>query len=225
MSQELNLLSALLVGLLGGVHCVGMCGGIVGALSLGIQREGGRSGLPVMFAYNGGRLLSYTVAGGLMGGVGWIAAHAGDLRQVQSILQLVAGLFMVAMGLYLAGWWFGLARLERAGGVVWRRVEPVGRRLMPVRHAGQALVLGALWGWLPCGLVYSVLIWSISAGNALDGAALMLAFGIGTLPNLLAMGVAANRLAAFTRNPWVKRGAGSLVLAFGLYTLWLAVVG
>lgn len=223
MSQQLGYLSALLVGLLGGVHCVGMCGGIVGALSFGIQREGGRSSLPVLLAYNGGRLASYAVAGALMGGVGWVAAHSGDLRQMQGVLQLVAGLFMVAMGLYLAGWWFGLAKLERVGGVVWKRIEPLGRRFMPVRHAGQALALGALWGWLPCGLVYSVLIWAMSAGSAMEGALLMLAFGIGTLPNLLLMGVAANRLAAFTRNPWVKRVAGGMVLAFGLYTLYLAL--
>ena len=222
MTQELSLLSALLVGLLGGVHCVGMCGGIVGALGFGIQREGGRSTLPVLLAYNGGRLASYAVAGALMGGVGWMAAHVGDLRQMQSVLQVVAGLFMVAMGLYLAGWWFGLARLERLGGVAWKRIEPLGRRLMPVRGAGQALALGALWGWLPCGLVYSVLIWSMSAGDALSGALLMLAFGVGTLPNLLVMGLAAGKLAAFARNPWVKRAAGSMVLAFGLYTLYLA---
>ena len=221
MTHELSLISALLVGLFGGVHCVGMCGGIVGALGFGIQRDTGRSALPVLLAYNGGRIASYAVAGALMGGVGWVAAHTGDLRQMQSVLQIIAGLFMVAMGLYLGGWWFGLTRLERVGGVAWRRIEPLGRGLMPVRNAAQALALGTLWGWLPCGLVYSVLIWCMSVGSALEGGLLMVAFGVGTLPNLLLMGVAAERLAAFARNAWVKRGAGALVLSFGLYTLYL----
>ena len=221
MLDQATYLSAFLVGLLGGVHCVGMCGGIVGALTFGLGRQGVVASLPFLIAYNGGRLLSYSVAGALMGGLGWLAAHFADLRQVQLALQALAGLFMVAMGLFLGGWWFGLARVEKAGGVLWRRIEPLGRRLMPVCRPGQALVLGLLWGWLPCGLVYSVLIWSISAGDALKGALLMASFGAGTLPNLLVMGLAAAKLGAFAKRPVVRHVAGALVMGFGLYALYL----
>jgi sulfite exporter TauE/SafE len=134
-------------------------------------------------------------------------------------LLALAGVFMLLLGLYLAGWWSGLRRVEQAGGRLWRYIEPLGRRLLPVRSPGQALALGLVWGWLPCGLVYSVLIWALSAGGALQGAGLLLAFGLGTLPNLLLMGAAAGWLATQVRRPAVRQVAGALVSLFGLYTL------
>lgn len=222
MPMEVSYLAAFLVGLLGGVHCVGMCGGIVGALALGLPREVRDSArmLPYLLAYNLARIASYTLAGVLLGGVGYLAAHWSGLRHAQLGLQVLAALFMIALGLYLAGWWLGLARLERAGSQVWRHVEPLGRRFLPVRTPGQAFLLGLLWGWLPCGLVYSVLVWSISRGDAIEGGLLMLSFGLGTLPTLLLMGVAATRLSAFVRHVWVRRVAGMLVMSFGLWTLY-----
>lgn len=222
-----TLASAFVVGLLGGVHCVGMCGGIVAALTFGLppeRRQGLGQTLPFLLAYNGGRIASYALAGALMGGAGMLVARLVPVQVAQQALLVVAGLFMVAMGLYLAGWWSGLGRLERAGGVLWRRLEPFGRRLMPVRHPAQALALGLLWGWLPCGLVYSTLVWSVSAGGAWQGAALMLAFGLGTLPNLLLMGVAAGAIARLARDARVRRLAGGAVVLFGLWTLWTALV-
>ncbi|MBK1672104.1 hypothetical protein CKO35_02070 [Ectothiorhodospira shaposhnikovii] len=217
-----TLLAAFVIGLLGGVHCMGMCGGIVGALTLGIRgpAPGGRT-RPAAFllAYNLGRMTSYTLAGALAGGVGWFAAHLADVNQAQQVLQVLAGLFMIALGLYLAGWWHGLVYLERAGGLLWRRLEPLGRRVMPVRSPAQALGLGLVWGWLPCGLVYSVLFWSLAAGGAAQGAALMLAFGVGTLPNLLLMGVFAARLATLVQKAWVRGLAGAAVAGYGVYML------
>ncbi len=222
MLTDVSLLAAFLVGLLGGVHCVGMCGGIVTALSLGLaqQRRVMRARWHYLLAYNLARITSYSVAGALFGGVGWLAANWGDLYQVQLLLQLAAAVFMVILGLYLAGWWQGLAALERAGGLVWTRLEPLGRRFLPVRTPGQAFLLGLVWGWLPCGLVYSVLIWSISTADPLYGAALLLSFGLGTLPNLLAMGMVAERLSARVRDPRVRRLAGTLVMGFGLFALY-----
>ncbi len=226
MIEHGTLIAAFVVGLLGGVHCAGMCGGIVAALSLGTSRPEVSAGdasqgasLPILLAYNLGRILSYVVAGAIAGGAGWFATRWMDVNQAQLVLQILAGLFMVALGLYLAGWWHGLARVERAGGVLWRRLEPLGRRFMPVRSPRQAVVLGLVWGWLPCGLVYSVLIWSISAGGALQGAALMGAFGLGTLPNLLLMGVMAARLGGVLRAYGVRTVAGLMVAGFGLYML------
>ncbi|MFQ5644037.1 MAG: sulfite exporter TauE/SafE family protein [Thiogranum sp.] len=222
MLADVSLLSAFLVGLLGGVHCVGMCGGIVAALSMGPpeQQRSGAARWKYLLAYNLARISSYTLAGALLGGVGWLAAHWSGLRQLQLGLQLVAALFMVALGLYLGGWWQGLAQVERVGGRVWVRLEPLGRRFLPVRSAGQAFLLGLVWGWLPCGLVYSVLVWSISTGSPLHGAVLLLSFGLGTLPNLLAMGVAAGWLSARVREPRTRQLAGLLVISFGLYSLF-----
>ncbi len=218
-----ELASAFVVGLLGGVHCIGMCGGIVSTLTFGLPKQArGRlsATLPFQLSYNLGRILSYTLAGALMGGLGFLLAQMLPLFYAQRVLYVLAGLFMLALGLHLAGWLPGLARLERLGGGLWRRLEPLGKRLMPVHSPKQALVLGLVWGWLPCGLVYSVLVWTVSAGGALEGAALMLAFGLGTLPNLLLMGLVAGGILRWTRKAWVRRGAGLMVMGFGLYTLW-----
>ncbi len=225
MPLDPSYFAAFVVGLLGGVHCVGMCGGIVGALGFGLQGEASKRLLPYVLLYNLGRIFSYTVAGAALGGVGLAAARLTTVHHAQLVLQFAAGLFMLALGLYLGGWWYGLNRLERAGGRLWRGVEPLGRGLMPVRSPRQALLLGLLWGWLPCGLVYSVLVWSMSAGGPAEGALLMLAFGLGTLPNLLLMGLFAGRLATLARRVWVRRLAGGLVIAFGLLTLARALGG
>jgi sulfite exporter TauE/SafE len=222
MPVDVSFLSAFLVGLLGGVHCVGMCGGIVGALSLGLPEEQrrGRARWSYLLAYNLARITSYTAAGALLGGIGWLAANWSGLHQLQRGLQLAAALFMVALGLYLGGWWQGVAQLERIGGPLWGRLEPLGRRFLPVRTIRQAFALGLVWGWLPCGLVYSVLVWSVSTGDPLYGAALLFSFGLGTMPNLLLMGAAAAGLSARVRDVRTRRAAGLLVIAFGLYSLY-----
>jgi len=214
---SVDLLSAFVVGLLGGVHCVGMCGGIVGALSFGLRAE---RNLPILLAYNVGRISSYTLAGALMGALGFYFSGLLPVQTAQKVLLSFAGLFLILMGLYLAGWWNVLSRVERAGGVLWHRIEPLGRGLLPVRYVRQGLLLGLLWGWLPCGLVYSALVWTVSAGGALDGALLMLAFGLGTLPNLLLMGVAAAQLNRWVKLPAVRAAAGTLVMVFGVLLLF-----
>jgi len=220
MLADVSLLSAFLVGLRGGVHCVGMFGGIVTALSLGLPPGDNTLRWRYQFSYNVGRIASLSFAGALFGGIGWLASHWSGIHQIQTGLQLVAALFMVALGLYLGGWWNGLTRIEQLGGVIWTRLEPLGRRFLPLRSTSQALLLGAIWGWLPCGLVCSVLVWAISAGSPGQGAALLLSFGLGTLPNLLLMGAAADRLAARVRDIRTRRLAGLLVTGFGLYALY-----
>ncbi|MEE4378757.1 MAG: sulfite exporter TauE/SafE family protein [Candidatus Competibacteraceae bacterium] len=227
MLAESQYPAAFLVALLGGVHCIGMCGGIVGALTLGLPagtRTRFSAMLPYLLAYNSGRIISYTVAGLLAGGIGAWAANLASVRYGQEGLRLVAGLFMLLLGLYLGGWWQGLARLERYGGLLWRHIEPWGRRLIPVRTPVQALSLGLVWGWLPCGLVYSVVIWAVSAGSAVQGGLLMLSFGIGTLPMLFAMGAFAATIATWVRRLWVRRSAGALIIVMAIYQLWQATV-
>jgi hypothetical protein len=201
-----------------------MCGGIVGALTLGLPpaiRTRFPAMLPYLLAYNTGRISSYVIAGVLAGGVGRWAANLASVYHGQQLLQVIAGLFMILLGLYLGGWWQGLVQVEQAGSLLWRCLEPAGRRLLPVHTPLQALGVGLVWGWLPCGLVYSVLIWAVSAGNALQGGLLMLSFGLGTLPALMAMGAFAAALARLVRKLWVRRVAGALVIAFGVYQLWL----
>ncbi|HIP80877.1 MAG TPA: sulfite exporter TauE/SafE family protein, partial [Leucothrix mucor] len=121
--------------------------------------------------------------------------------------------------LYLAGLWRGLAKIGIFGSILWKRIQPFTKHFMPVRTLQQAIPLGFLWGWLPCGLVYTALTWTLSAGSAIEGGLIMLAFGIGTLPNLLAMGVLAERLSGWVRNPTVRLVSGLLVVGLGVLTL------
>jgi len=219
MPEVFSYAAAFAAGLLGGVHCLGMCGGIVSALTLGL--EPGRHSLwPFLLAYNAGRLISYTIAGAVMGGVGALLVALAPVQAVQQGLLVVAGVFMILLGLYLGGWWRVLARVERLGTGLWRRIEPLGRRFIPVRSAGQAFAVGMLWGWIPCGLVYTLLIWAVGSGGVLQGAGLMLAFGAGTLPNLLAMGLLAGALTPQLRRPWVRWIAGGILVIFGVFSLW-----
>ncbi|MCW8901202.1 MAG: sulfite exporter TauE/SafE family protein [Gammaproteobacteria bacterium] len=222
MEVDVSYIAAFLVGLFGGVHCVGMCGGIVGALCLGLgpssensAQQNTRIALPYLLSYNAGRIGSYILAGILMGGVGWLGSHLFKIYAIQQTLEIIAAVFMLALGLYVAGWWRILANVERFGGkVIWQRLEPIGRRFMPVTTYRQAFTLGLVWGWLPCGLVYSVIIWTISTQSPLEGGLLMLSFGLGTLPNLLLMGVFASTLNQFIQQPWVRQVAGVMIMIF-----------
>lgn len=207
-------LALFLVGLLGGTHCVGMCGGIVGALAMGAP---GRWSMHL--AYNAGRILSYTAAGAAAGALGAASMNLEGQMPVRLVLYLLANLMLVALGLYLLGVTRALAFTERAGQHLWRRLQPLTRRFLPARTVAQALPLGLLWGWLPCGLVYSALASSLTAGSASRGALLMLLFGLGTLPNLLLAAILFARLNEFVRRPMVRTLAGLLVLGFGLYGL------
>ncbi|MFJ4145084.1 sulfite exporter TauE/SafE family protein [Pseudomonas sp. NPDC089734] len=209
------LLSALILGLLGGGHCLGMCGGLMGALTLAIPREQRSRRFRLLLAYSLGRIFSYACAGLLIGLAGWAVANS----PVAMALRVIAALLLIAMGLYLAGWWSGLTRIESLGRGLWRHLQPVATRLLPVSSLPRALLLGALWGWLPCGLVYSTLLWSASQGNAIDSALLMLAFGLGTWPVLLATGLAAERTTALLRQRGIRMAGGALVILFGLWTM------
>ncbi|HEU5338959.1 MAG TPA: sulfite exporter TauE/SafE family protein [Sulfuricaulis sp.] len=222
MPSEITLVSAFLVGLLGSTHCLGMCGGIVGALTFGVRQDIRSSParlFPYLAAYNLGRIASYAAAGALVGLLSAQIFNSVPSPQARLVAKIISGGFMIALGLYLAGWWTGLALLERLGGKLWVRLEPFGRRFLPVDHPGKALAAGLVWGWLPCGLVYAVLAWSATAGSAAKGALLMFFFGLGTLPMLMAIGTAAGILRHFVVQPWVRRGAGILILLFGVYTL------
>jgi sulfite exporter TauE/SafE len=214
---ELSLMSAFLVGLLGGGHCVGMCGCIVGAVSMHLPQS--KSKAPFLLSYNAGRILSYTFAGAIAGLVGASSFFLEHVLPIQHVLYGISSLMLIALGLYLADIWHGVTHLERAGKGIWKTLQPFSKRYIPVQNIKQTFFLGSLWGWLPCGLVYSVLIAAIATGSAINGGLLMLAFGLGTLPTLLTMGMAAVRLKTVLQNIWVRRASGLLVLGFGLVGL------
>ncbi|MDQ1314128.1 MAG: uncharacterized protein QG662_237 [Pseudomonadota bacterium] len=213
---EFSLLTALLAGLLGGVHCVGMCGGIVAAFSF--RADGTHPPFRLHLAYNLGRVASYMMFGALAGALGASLKLTG-FAPAQTALFVLAQGVMILLGLYLAGFNQWVLVFERAGGALWNKVKPLFQKLLPVRSMPQAVLAGMAWGWLPCGLVYSVLVSAVAAGSATSGAALMLAFGIGTLPNLLGMGLFARQIQPFMQQRWVRRTAGLTVAGFGAWGL------
>jgi sulfite exporter TauE/SafE len=222
------LLPVFVVGLLGSVHCAGMCGGIVSALSAApvpVKLQAMRPRMPNAIAYNLGRIGSYMLAGALAGGVGQGAGSLARLPALQAGGYWMANLMLALLGLYLMDAWRGLARLEQGGQLVWRHVQPLLRRLQPFDGPGHMLAAGALWGWLPCGMVYSVLVTAMLSGSAAGGALTMLAFGLGTLPMLLGLGFAGARLRAHLRVRGVRVACGALVLGFGLLGLARAAGG
>lgn len=218
VSDEITLVSIFIMGLLSGVHCVGMCGGIVSALSMGTQATP-RKRIWILLFYNLGRIGSYTLAGLLVGWIGAITTQAAASHKLHQILQTFSGVILILMGLYLANWWRILVKVEQAGSLIWKQIEPFARKLIPIKTSKHALLVGMLWGWLPCGLVYSMLTMSLTSASATQGALVMLSFGLGTLPNLFAMGLMAASLQKFLRLPVVKVVAGLLVIAAGVYLI------
>jgi hypothetical protein len=211
------LTAVFLVGVLGGGHCLGMCGGIVTALTVHLPRERPRWRLHL--AYHAGRITTYALAGALAGGLGGAALLVGGALPVQVALYVVAQLMLVALGLYLLGVPRYLEVFERAGRSLWGRIQPAASALFPVRTAGRGYAVGLLWGLLPCGLVYSVLVTALVSGSAANGALVMLAFGAGTLPSLLLAGSVFPALQRTRGGGLARRAAGGVVIAFGLFGL------
>jgi sulfite exporter TauE/SafE len=211
------LTAVFLVGLFGGGHCLGMCGGIVTALTVHLPRDRPRWGLHL--AYHAGRITTYALAGALAGGLGAAALLLGNILPIQVTLYVVAQLMLVALGLYLLGVSRYLDVFERAGRMLWARIQPVASTLFPVRTPARGYAVGLLWGLLPCGLVYSVLVTALVSGGAANGALVMLAFGAGTLPSLLVAGTVFPALLRSGGGRIARRAAGGIVIAFGLFGL------
>jgi len=225
-------LAALVVGAAGSVHCVGMCGGIVMAVALrapstqtvslgaGALAAGGRGGagqLSFQLAFNCGRIVTYGVIGGAVGAVGSLGLLLDTVFPMQLALRVVAGALVILVGLYIGGYGSSiLTGLERAGSGIWRIAQRFGGGFFPPDTPGRAVIAGSVWGWLPCGLVYSMLATALVSGSATRGAAVMLAFGLGTLPTLVAAGLLADRLRKGLQRTGVRRAAGALVVALGV---------
>ena len=211
--------AAFSLAIVGGLHCAGMCGGIVGALQLNRPREVSAARLAA--GYHSGRLASYALAGVLVGTLG-AALYAADVMPVQAALLTVGSLMLLAIGLSMFGRGAWLRRIEPAGAWLWRLIAPLARRVYPPRSGLQALAAGLAWGWIPCGMVYAALPLALVAGGPLAGGLVMLAFGLGTLPNMLALDVAvhgigrAGRAGPARSLAWVKPLAGAAIVVFGI---------
>lgn len=238
--SELSLLVVFLTGLLGGVHCAGMCGGIVSALGMMQQRQASSiGGIPVSTVpashmnmsvakpsafmsvglYNTGRISMYTLLGALVGAVGSVVWLMDSLLPIQQIAYFISNILIILMGLYVIGVRQVASIAEAAGVRLWRWISPAATRRLAGAGMLNSLVAGGLWGMVPCGMVYAVLSVALVSGSAFNGAMLMLVFGLGTLPNLMLLGLSGQWLAKASRHRVVRRFAGVMIITFGIMGL------
>jgi sulfite exporter TauE/SafE len=216
--EYLSLLTAFSIGLLGGAHCIGMCGGIVGALTLGIKSDQYWLRLVLVLSYNFGRIFSYVLIAALF----YLFINQIEEYFTFGFMRIIAGVLLILMGLYLADWWRGLTYLEKGGNYLWQFIRPLAKSFMPVKSIPQALLLGGIWGWLPCGLIYSALAYSATADSISYAMLIMLSFAIGTLPTVLLSGLLAERVIVVIQIKNVRIVMAVLIILFGLWTLFTA---
>lgn len=222
--EIINPLIAFNLGLFSTLHCLGMCGGIIGALTF----SGGAGGeTPTVHrawfavAYNSGRIISYTLAGAICGFAGQLLVGTAVPGSGHRLLQFAAAAVLVVIGLHLAGWLPRFRQIESLGLKLWQWIRPAAAYFMPVKKVRQALAVGMIWGWLPCALVYSVLLWAVTSGSAVNGAVIMFAFGLGTMPGMVTAGLIGNRLIDIFRNRKYRVWAGVIIICFGIATLFI----
>jgi sulfite exporter TauE/SafE len=221
--MEYNVFVPFFIGLASLLHCVGMCGGIIGALTVSLPQQVRDHPLRLasfVAAYNLGRITSYAIAGFLVGGLGTRAGKLMSPDYGHTLIQVLASLLLAAIGLYIAGWFPAFVRIEQLGRPIWRRLEPLGKRLLPVNSQPRAFLFGLVWGWLPCGLVYTTLFWVLSAQTAVQGAVDMALFGVGTLPGVMTAGMLTGWLARIRNAGWARRLFGLLLIAMALASLY-----
>ena len=212
--------TAFLLGLFSTIHCLAMCGSVIGALTLSLPmevRESQRKMLPYVFNYNLGRILSYAMAGAI---VGLLSAPLANING-HMVLRYLSVVVLISMGLYLAGWFPKFAKMERIGAPVWRWLQPIGQKLLPVRTFSQAFWLGIVWGWLPCGLVYAALAVAATVGDPVQASLVMLSFGLGTLPAVMSAGMFTGLLASLAKAKHTRQIAGMSIIVMALLTLFL----
>ncbi|MCW8344412.1 sulfite exporter TauE/SafE family protein [Vibrio sp. ZSDZ65] len=218
--MTLDLLGAFTIGLLGAGHCMGMCGGIASLLSIGQPHK---TPTLLIINYNLGRLISYVMIGSVVGGMIAGIATLSQFNHALSFLRILAALFMILLALYVGRWWNGLLKVEKLGQLLWKSISPLANKLLPLKHSSYAIPFGFLWGWLPCGLVYSTLTWAAVSGSAFGGGMTMLAFGLGTLPAMLLVGSSAAKLQSLQNSVKFRNIAALSILIYGLYTGYDAV--
>ena len=217
MNYDITFFTLFLLGFFGGTHCVGMCGGLSSAFALQLPPHLNRLGLIVLL--NLGRISSYVLIGLIVGLVGQIGISLDETRWLQNGLYVAANILLLLLGLYLAGLSTAATQIERIGRPIWKRLNPILNRLLPIKSVPACFGVGMLWGWLPCGLVYSASLYALGSGNAVQGGLYMLAFALGTLPNLLAMGVFAAQLKTLLQRRAIRLCAGLLVAGWAVFRL------
>ena len=210
---ETALLSAFLMGLIGSTHCIGMCGGIISTLSTDFSGQG-RQSISIQLFYNIGRISSYSFIGLL---IGFFSSRMMELLpNPHAVSMKIGGIFFILLGLYISQILNSFKYLEAGGQFLWRKIEPFGRKYLPATNAFDAWKLGLVWGWLPCGLVYSALALAITQTSSLHSALTMTAFGLGTLPTLLLIGHFASHVKTLLQNRRVRILLGMLMIAYGI---------
>ncbi len=235
--MSLDLFSAFIIGLLGSGHCIAMCGGITTMLTSALpstnkyqeqQIATNGQSVPVktnnktalVILYNIGRIASYSLIGGIVGFTGSIAAK--NIGMPLAGLRMFSAIFVILLGLYLGQWLMWLNRIEALGKKLWQHISPLASKAIPVDSPIKALSLGAIWGWLPCGLVYSTLTWALASGDILTGASIMLFFGLGTLPALLTLSIGFSSIKNTLVSPVLRKATALVLISFGIYSFILA---
>lgn len=244
--MSLDVFSAFIIGLLGSGHCLAMCGGITTMLTSAIDKpstqpitQASEQGdiavnvistppgcspqttrLTLVFLYHFGRIASYCLIGAIVGFTGSIAAK--NIGLPIAGLRLVAAIFVILLGLYIGQWLLWLNKVESLGKGLWRYVSPLAKHVIPVDSAKKALGLGALWGWLPCGLVYSTLTWALASGSSLTGATIMFFFGLGTLPALIALSLGISSIKNLLVNTVFRKIMAISLITYGIYSFVVA---
>lgn len=218
--MTLDYFSAFVIGLLGSGHCIVMCGGISTMLTTAISKEINHKKYRIVFAYNFGRIASYSVIGALVALTSSMAAK--NIGVPISALKTIAGVFLILLGLYLGQWLMWLSHVEHIGKKLWQYISPNTKKFIPIKNTRSAFALGALWGWLPCGLVYSTLTWALASANVVNGALIMLFFGLGTLPALLSVSLGTISVKSLLSNLFFRKLAAILVILYGIYTILIA---
>jgi len=212
--------AALLTGLLGGAHCVAMCGGIATGFSVH-----SRGGWWAALQPNLGRVGGYVLAGALVGGLGGGLLGIARIPQLGIAMRALVGIVLVVAGLRMLDRRGRLPRFSGGpGNRLWQALRPLQRRLLPADTAGKRIALGMLWGWMPCGLSTTLLAAAWLSASALHGALTMAAFGLGTLPVMVSLTWAGARIGQRLQRGALRNAAGLLVIASGLLTLaapWL----
>ncbi len=221
-----DLFGALLVGLLGAGHCIAMCGGVASAMTFSIderKRNNFWATLPYLIFYNLGRITSYMVAGAIIGGSSAALFKLVGGKEALLYLRLLAGIMMILLALYISRLWQGLLTLEKGGSYLWRYLQPLAKKFLPLKNTLSAYPFGFVWGWLPCGLVYSTLSWAAASGSASSGMLIMGAFGLGTLPALITVGSFAQLLKKLLAAGWFRHGSALLLFVYGLQTIYVGL--
>jgi sulfite exporter TauE/SafE len=222
VSAVISLSAAFVAGAAGSVHCLAMCGGL--AAALGMRSPGPASkALRDAWLYHCGRLGGYGLAGALFGLLGATLLVTVNLPLLATVARTGAGVLLVLAALKILLGWNLLASIEHAGARYWKALQPIARRALQTSGVTRSLLVGLLWGWLPCGLVYSMLMFAGLSGDSAHGAGIMVAFGLGTMPTMLTSSAFAARLGTWIRQRGIRQLGGALLLLFGCWTVWSAL--